>query len=212
MRTKLLIAVILGFAAAAVSQGHATKAIPPAPPVALAIPRFETGLVEGRTYKNASLGLELTVPPDFEFGIPELRDTPGGVPLLVTVGARGIEPGSPVWNGVTFYADALAYYPPDQRLTSAYLRKVIRANRQQGFEHLGEPRSTKWGGVTFSRVDFQKQPAYEAVLVKACDTQKLVFIFSSSDMNTANRLIASTKLKLNAVRSHCLSQANGSSR
>lgn len=171
----------------------------------LPIPRFTKGIVDGRTYKNTSVGLEITAPPTFEFGSPELKGSPGTVNELVTVGAWGEQPGSPVRNGVTFYAEPLAYFPPDQRSTERYTQKVVQANRQQGFEIVGNTLRVEWGGTSFSRVDFWKWPAYEAVFVKSCTAQALVFIFSSSSLKYVNKLIAGSKLKLSTDRSHCSS-------
>src|SRR6516165_2956850 len=88
------------------------------------VPQMDKGSVEGRTYKNASIGLELTVADGLEFQAPELKGTPGAVPLLVTVTAWRSEGLLSPRTATAFYADALAYYPEAQRSTDAYMRKV----------------------------------------------------------------------------------------
>jgi len=110
---------------------------------------------------------------------------------------------------MAFYADALAYYPDDQRSTEAYTLKVARGNRKEGFEPVPESAEGKIGGVSFSRTDFTKGAVYEAILVKACDIQAFVFVFVSSGRDGVNKLIAATQLKLNLARSGCGPSVSG---
>jgi hypothetical protein len=156
---------------------------------------MEKGSVEGRTYKNASIGLELTVADGLEFQTPELKGTPGTLPLLVTVTAWRQEGLLSPRKVTAFYADALAYYPEGQRSTDAYMAKAVRGNRQTGYEPVEENLKTSFGGMSFARTDF-RGPLYEAVLVKAYDTQAFVFIFASSSKDTVDALVAATSLKL----------------
>jgi hypothetical protein len=69
---KLIVAVVI-LAMLAWSQEPA--AVPAKP--ALSVPRFDKGAVEGKIYKNASVGLELTPDPMLKLGTPELRGKPG---------------------------------------------------------------------------------------------------------------------------------------
>jgi hypothetical protein len=99
----------------------------------------------------------------------------------------------------------LAYYPEDQRSTDAYLRKVLKGNQKEGFEPLGGSSESMFGGTIFARQDFQRESVYEAVLVKSCKAQAMVFIFAGSDRDRVTRLIESTRLKLDFQRSGCVS-------
>jgi hypothetical protein len=166
------------------------------------VPRMEKGLVDARTYANSSIGVELRVAKGLTFGTPELKGTPGTVPLLVTVTAVRDETLFSPRYVTAFYADALAFYPEDQRSTDAYMRKVIKGNQETGYEAVRETLDISFGGVSFTRRDF-RGALYEAVLVKSCDAQALVFIFASSDKDTVNKLIGETDLKLDSERSGC---------
>jgi hypothetical protein len=188
----------LSFALFACAQ---TVVVVPSKP-SLPVPRMEKGLADGRTYKNSSIGVELRVAEGLTFGTPELKGTPGIAPLLVTVTAlRNETLFSPRYVTV-FYADALAYYPEGQRSTDAYVRKVVKGNQLTGYEATQETFNVKFGGVSFARRDF-RGPFYEAVLVKSCDAQALVFIFASSDKDTVDKLIGETDLKLDSESSGC---------
>lgn len=207
---RLTLAIILSFALAALSQEPKVRVVPRT--LSLPIPQMEKGIVEGNTYKNPSIGIEFSPPSELALGTPELKGSPGTVPLLVTVAAWSEQRWFSRRNGVIFSADALAYYPDGQRSTEAYMRKVIKANRNEGFEPVGQIFDAKLGEVRFFQTDFQKDPVYEAVFVKACKTQALVFIFASSSREAANKLIAGTTLKLDAARSGCDANADGAKR
>ena len=200
-RTCLTVAFIFPIAVTAWSQEPITKVVPRT--YSLPIPHMDKGKVEGRTYSNASIGLEFSPPAGLAFGAPELKGTPGTVPLLVTVAAWGEQRWDSPREGAIFYADALAYYPDEQHSTEAYVHKIVRANRQEGFEPVGESFDAKLGGVAFSRTDFKKSPVYEAVLVKACTVQAFVFIFAGSEQDAVNKLISGTEVKLDDSRSGC---------
>lgn len=170
---KLIVAVVI-LAMLAWSQ---EPAVAPEKP-ALSVPRFDKGTVDGKTYKNASVGLELTPAPMLELGTPGLRGKPGTVPSSVTISALGHLERTRV-EGTTFLATALAYYLDDQRSTDACMRRLIQANQKNGFKLVQGSGEGELGGVLFARTDFSKEgPVYEAVFVKACDMQALAFVFS----------------------------------
>jgi len=164
---------------------------------------WEKGMVEGRTYKNASVGLELTPAPALEFGAPELKGKPGTVPLLVTITAAGEAKLASAREVMSFSSDAMAYYPENRRSTADYMRRVALGNGEEGFTTLGGTSESKLGEVTFARQDFQKGVVYESVLVKACKTEALVFIFGGPDLDAVNKLVAGTRLKLDPATSGC---------
>lgn len=196
---RLIVALVI-ITMPAWSQDHT---VVPAKP-SLPAPRFDKGVVEGNTYKNASVGLEFTPDPKLRFGTPELSGKPGTVPLSVTVAAWGEFKPQSAPEGTTFLATALAYYPEDQRSTGACMRRLGQANRKNGFQMVQDTGQGQLGRVPFARTDFFKEgPAYEAVFVKACDTQALVFVFTGSGRDTVNRLIAATELKLDLATSGC---------
>lgn len=201
MKTCFTAAITLCFAIIAWPQERITKVVPRTD--SLPILKMEKGKVEGRTYRNPSIGLEFTPPAGLTFGTPELIGNPSTVPLTATVAAWGKEKLLPIKDGAIFYAEALAYYPDGQRSTEAYMRKVARLNQQEGFEPEGNTLAAKLGGIPFLRSDFKKWPVYEAVLVKACAAQVFVFIFTGSDRDTVNTVISGTDLKVDGGRTGC---------
>lgn len=88
------------------------------------------------------------------------------------------------------------------------MRKVIRGKGQAGFKVVRENLQATLGGASFGRTDFKRDIVYEAVLVKSCDREALVLIFTASDRNSVDNLIATTDLKLDAVRSGCTLEKN----
>jgi hypothetical protein len=173
-------------------------------------PRLDKGFVEGKTYKNASLGLELTPDPELKFGVPEFQGTPGTLPLMVMIAAWGEQKWPLAREGTVFFADTLAYYRDDQRSTNAYMRKVVRANQNDGFEPVKGSLEGKLGGVSFARTDFfKKGPAYEVVFVRSCDRHALVFVFKGSGRDAVDKLIARTELTLDLSSSGCDSKTSG---
>jgi hypothetical protein len=198
---KWSLALVIGISVAAWSQEDAVTMTPiQASSLSGSLGK---GTVEDRTYKNVSLGLELTPDPELKLGTPTLKGTPGTLPLIVIVAAWGEEKPFSARKGMVFYADTLAYYPADQRSTNAYMRKMIRANRNDGFE-VAHALEGRLGGVSFARTDFFKRgPAYESVFVRACATRALVFVFTGSDQDAVNKTIARTELKLDLPNSGC---------
>jgi len=204
---KVIVAFLIGLAVVATSQERKPEIVlrPSGPP-----PHWDKGEVEGRTYKNASVGIELTPPPELEFGAPELNGDPGTLPSLVTITAVGEFKLLVVRKVMAFYADALAYYPSTRRSTDAYMLRIVRSQRSDGYEPVEGPTSGNLGGVVFARQDFKKDVVYESVFVRACDPQALVFIFGGADQETVNKLSAATELKLDPKTSGCISNAAGS--
>jgi hypothetical protein len=211
MRT-FIVAFFIGLTVVANSQDRKPETVlTPYEPV----PRWDKGKVEGRTYRNASVGIELTLPPELEFGSPELKGIPGTIPLLVTITALGeYKPPTPR-KVMAFYTEVLAYYPSTRPSTDAYMQRMVRSQRSDGYEPVESTSYGKLGGVVFARQDFRKDVVYESVLVKACDahalvfTQALVLIFAGADQDTVNKLSAATELKLDRAASGCISNANG---
>ena len=124
--TMLLAAMVLCVSAAAQSNPDSGPVFAKTPTnIPFRLP-LSSGTVDENTYKNDSLGLQITPPRGLKFGAPELKGKPGTVPLLVTVAAWGTAFGETV-----FYADDLGYYPEDRRSTKAYVERVF-ANRKRG--------------------------------------------------------------------------------
>lgn len=157
------------------------------------------GQVEKGVYKNESIGLQFTPPENLHFQAPELMGTPGTVPLLIKVEAdadRGLLSGLFSTGSLTiFYADALAYYPEDQRNAARYMNKVIRTNEADGYQHLEGKGSDEISGVSFVRADFTKGDLHEAVLVTTHNDYAFVFIIAGPDIGVVNKIVASTNLK-----------------
>jgi len=193
--------IVVFVAVSGLSQDRPPKVV--VVPSVVVGPRWDKGVVESGTYKNGSVGLEITPAKGLEFGTPELKGNSGTVPLLVTITAVSAPKLFSGRDVMAFYTDALAYYPETQRSTEAYLRKAVRGNQQEGFEPVNGSSESVLGRATFTRQDFQQGPRYEAVLVKACKAQAIVFIFAASDRDGVNKLIAATQLKLDLAHSGC---------
>jgi hypothetical protein len=171
-------------------------------------PQWDKGTVEAGVYKNPSIGLEFSSPAGLDFEAPELKGNPGTVPLLVTINALG---ESRLFSGrevMSFYSDALSYYPENRRSTDDYVRRVVLANKQAGWTPDAKDSDYQLGGVTFARMDFQREGRSEAILVKACEAQALVFIFAGNDAYEVNKLIASMKLKIDPAAAECAPERN----
>ena len=157
------------------------------------------GQVESGIYKNDSIGLQFTPAENLHLQAPEIVGTPGTAPLVVKVEAiaeRGLLSGLFSTRSLTiFYADALAYYPEEQRNPSRYLKKVVRANEADGYQHVDGKSSDEISGVSFMRADFTKREVYEVVLVTTHNDYAFVFIFAGSDVGVVDRMVASTKVR-----------------
>jgi hypothetical protein len=168
--------------------------------------KWAPGSVEGRIYKNASLGIEFTVPPEFEFRVPQIKGTPGSVPLLISIAAFGQTDSAQPRDAIVFYADALAYYRQGERSASTYAERIRAENESNGFTLNGGVQSVRFGGVFFLQQDFKKGrffSTYQSVLVKTCRAQVLVFIFRAADQERIKTLLGSTYLKLDLGVSEC---------
>jgi hypothetical protein len=161
-------------------------------------PQLTSGTVQDKTYQNDSLGLQFTPPPGLKFGAPELKGKSGAPPSLVTIAT-----GSEANGAAVFYAEDLGYYAQDRRSTKAYTERVIRSQKEQGLDLVEAETEGRLGGVTFARIDFHQALSYEVVLVKACDVYAFVFIFAASDVESANKLIGETTVKLDLQKSGC---------
>jgi TonB family protein len=170
-------------------------------------PQWDKGEVVGRTYKNASVGIEFTPPATLELGDPKLKGNPGTLPLLVTINAAGKYIPATTRKVMAFYTDALAYYPSTRRSTADNMLRIVRNQQNDGYEPIEAAPYGMLGGIAFARHDFKKGVVYESVLVKLCDTQALVFIFAGADEEIVNELSAKTELKLDPVTSGCRSNA-----
>ena len=201
----IAIAFLVCTAVLSLSQDRVTVVVPSSS--AQKGPLWNKGAVEAGVYKNPALGLEINPAPGLEFEAPALRGNPGTVPLLVTINALGqlrLFSGGQV---MSFYSDALAYYPENRRSTDDYVRRVIAANEKEGWTPDENASEYRLGGAVFARKNFRKEGRYEAVLMKACKVQALVFIFAANDEDEVNKLISFTKLNLDAA-SGCSSELN----
>lgn len=125
--------------------------------------------------------------------------TPGTTPLLVKVEAdadSGLISGLFSARSLTiFYADALAYYPEEQRNAPRYLRKVVRTNEADGYQHVDGKSSDEISGISFVRADFTKAEVYETVFVTTHNDYAFVFIFVGPDIGVVSKMVASTNVK-----------------
>ena len=158
------------------------------------------GVIEQGTYKNPSIGLEFTPAEGLHLEEPEMKGTPGAASFFISVQAfsdRTLLHGifSPR-STLVFLADALAFYPQEQRDPARYLQKVKRANLADGYQQVGEDTPAQMSGIAFLRADFIKGEVHETVLITTHNGYALLFIFADSSIERTNKLIASTKVKL----------------
>jgi hypothetical protein len=167
---------------------------------------LEKGAVEGRIYKNPSVGLELTPAPTLRFGIPKLNGSPARV---VSVDAWDYS----LSEGMSFSADILSYHPKNQRSTKALMQSLVETVRHGGYEPTNVRTEGTLDGVEFARIDFEKvgnpggRWTYEAAFVRACATKELIFLFIGPDQESVKKLIGGTVVKLDLAISRCRSKA-----
>lgn len=151
----------------------------------------DKGVIEGSTYKNASIGLEFTPASSLHLQEPEMRGAPGATPSFFSVLAvadRGPLPA------LGFYSEKLDHYPGDRRDASSHLQRMIRAQEASGCQRVGGVTKTRLGQVSFLRADCAAGKAYEAVFVTTHSAWVFVFIFEASDAAAVDKLIAPTKV------------------
>ena len=149
------------------------------------------GIQEGDTYANASIGIIFSV-PKMTWNLPEMRGTPGTVPLFIMVPATG-EPGTGV---LTFYADALDFYPEDERTTAGYMQKLINDQAAQGYKRVDGKATQEMGGTTFARADLVKGFGAETILVTVNKGFGFEFFFTGPDVASVDKRIASMTVKV----------------
>jgi hypothetical protein len=171
---------------------------------------LEKGAIERGTYKNTSLGLELTPDAKLKFGTPELKGKPGDAHSSLMVMALGRFRSGSAREATAFWAVPLASYPVGQRSTDAVMRKIVKANQKDGFSPAGGSFASELGGISFLRTDFflREHPAYETVFVKACGAFALGVVLTGSDRDAVNKLIAGTVLKLDLLTTGCPAQSD----
>jgi hypothetical protein len=152
------------------------------------------GQVESGIYKNDSIGLQFTPAESLHLQAPEIMGTLVEVKAIAEWGLLSLFSARDV---TIFYAEALAYYPEEQRNPARYLKKVLRANAAEGYQHVDSKSSDEISGVSFMRADFihTKSRVYEVVLVTTHNDYAFVFIFAGSDVGAVNKMVASTKVK-----------------
>jgi hypothetical protein len=91
---KITASIVAFIAVAAMSQDRPPKVVVVPSATSAVGPRWDKGAVEGRLYKNGSVGLEITPAVGLEFGGPELKGNVGSVPLLLTITAVGAPKGN----------------------------------------------------------------------------------------------------------------------
>jgi hypothetical protein len=172
----------------------------------LIVPRLDKGSIQGKTYKNSSLGLELTPDPSLTFQRPELKEN-GTKRELLSVAALGKVRSRSAREGTFIGAVALAYYPKDQRSTDSCMRRIVEAQQKNGFKTVRGNSQGEVGGTTFARADFLREgPVYEAIFVKACDALALTIGFTGPNREAVERFVAATELKLDPSVWACGSQ------
>ena len=149
-----------------------------------------SGAFKGRTYVNSFLGLSITPAPTLEWAqkirIPKNENT---ILLVQAWGENRLLRGR---AGTVVSADRLSFYPEGQRSEEAYLRKVVRVYREQGYEVVHERVEDQIGKQKFVRADFAKNLARLTVLVTTRKGYALALIFGGSNDIEVNEIIHST--------------------
>jgi hypothetical protein len=150
---------------------------------------------------NPSLGLELTVDPILAFSAPDLKGKPGFPPGSVAIAAWSKSKFGSTFGGVAFSAVALTYYPENQRSTDSCMRRVIEANQKGGFDRIHGVPEGQFAGISFVRADFLRRDTavYQAAFVKAYDSIVFILVVTGPDQVVVDKLIASTKLKMESA-------------
>ena len=165
--------------------------------------RVDKGFLEGRAYINRSLGLEIVPDPELVFAAPQIRGTSNKLASTITVAATGQGTWTSTREAMFFYAEARSF-PSKQRPPDAYMAKVVAENLRDGFTLVPGISEQPFGGTTFSRKDFfKKDSAYEVVLVRACEKQAIIFVFTGSSQNIVEKVLGRTELKLDLSVSGC---------
>jgi len=172
------------------------------PPVIVRSMPPDKGEIVGNTYKNIALGLEFTPDPNLKLGTPEVKGSPESGAQIVTVAALGEKKWFSANDETVFYADFTSY-PESRRSTEAYMQRIVRTNESEGLQLVKSTGEEHFGGMLFSRSDFERSSMYEAVYAKTCDAFTLVFIFAGSDPQGVNKLIAQTRVKLDLKNPGC---------
>jgi hypothetical protein len=192
---KLTVAIILSCALFPCCQRHAEKVVPTEPTSQGS--RLDEGVVDGNTYKNPSVGLELTPASELELQAPELKGTD------VTVFASGEYKFRSDRNTMFVGIEGLAGIPESRRSTEGEMLSWVKVAREDGSKPIEENLESKLGGVAFLRRDLVKSNIQESILVKACRDYALIFIFAGPDREALNGIIQTTQLKLDMARTGC---------
>jgi hypothetical protein len=169
----------------------------------LAVPRLEKGTINGKTYRNPSIGLELTPDSSLKLQSPELRNK-GSKSEILSVAALGKFKWGSAREGMFVGIFALASYPEGERSTSSCMQHVVEAQAKNGLKVVQQSSQSELGHTMFVRSDFLKEgPIYEAAFVRACDTLGLTIVFTGPDRNTIEKYIAAADLKLDPLVSGC---------
>jgi len=160
---------------------------------------LEAGYIKNDYYVNGSLGVELKPPSDLRLEAPLLIGGPSMGHPSISVRAVGKRTWGPTREAMFLYAEMVSSEAPKQRSAAAYMRNVIRANENDGFQFINSTPVQRLGKIAFARSDFSKEgPAYEAALVRVCNAHALVLVFTGSDRDVVERLIKEVEFTTSA--------------
>jgi hypothetical protein len=162
------------------------------------------GYVDGNTYRNPSIGVEFTVPEDFQFREPETASDPATGRQTISISA-GTKPHNRfalrkyiVDTAIMFVADALAGYPPEQQTEEGYMRRMAQVQEAGHFKRINGKSEEKIGEVTFVRANFTQGKRHHILFAALRKNYAFVFIFVAEDMESAEALIKLVSIKLPA--------------
>ncbi len=146
------------------------------------------GQVVDGTYKNSSIGIEITPAPALQFESPQLSGTPGTVPFLVLIRATVIGLFTKLFSAKSemyFLRGRSRLLPGDRRTAAAYIPRVIRVNEKAGWTVVSHGAPYPMGGNSYERANFVRGELSESGVDHDAQRLRLRLLFLRRKIRTA---------------------------
>jgi hypothetical protein len=157
---------------------------------------IDQGAVTGNTYVNTFLGLTFTRPTTLSYELNPAGSHPLDRAFVLIKAVGKSQPGH-VTSLMVLSADKLSYYPSAQRSAAAYLSRIEQDEKEDGYAFLQQKDDFLLGDCRLLRVDFQKGPLREAILVTTRRGFALVLIAISESEQDLDSMLHSAQLSFN---------------
>jgi hypothetical protein len=154
----------------------------------------DQGRLVGIAYINRFFGLTFTRPSTLNYEATQSAMHPQDRAFVLT-SARGKDQPGHVTSMMVLSADRLSYYPPTQQSATAYLSKMEQDEKKDGYVLLQHQEEFVLGDSKWLRVDLQKGPLRESLLVTIRRGFALVLIALSESEQDLDSMLHSAKLK-----------------